>query len=95
MKYYKVIKENFLWDVGAILSAGGNSNGYTPIDEIFRKHEDHSEYISTHIVEESPEYFTRVYKVDLVTRTCYEVKEKAKELLEKSFKGAKIDEDAE
>lgn len=88
MKHYKVIKENFLWEVGAILEPTSNCSeykGYEPIDEVYKKH-DGGEYISKNIVENSPDYFQRVYKVDLLTRTVYETKEKAKELLEKAFK---------
>ena len=83
MKYYKVIKENFLWDVGAILKL--IEKGYVPIDDIYKKHEG-NEYITLNIVESSPDYFERVYKVDLATRVVYELKEKAKELLSKSYK---------
>lgn len=86
MKYYKVIKENFLWEVGAILHENQNKCGYVPIDDIYRIHENNSEYITQSIVENSSEYFQRVYKVDLVTRVLYETKEKAKELMEKQFK---------
>jgi len=87
MRYYKVIKENFLWEVGAILDTSANSNGYAPIDDVYVKHEDNAkEYISSKIVEDSPEYFQRVWKVNLATRVIYETKDKAKELIEKQFK---------
>lgn len=86
MKYYKVIKENFLWEAGAILVDGyDNGKGYQVIDDIFKKHEA-GEYISTEIIENSPEYFERVYKIDLVTRVLYEVKDKAMELMKGQFK---------
>ena len=85
-KYYKVIKENFIWEVGAIITNENDSSGYEPVEEIYNVHPDAvDEYISSSVVENSPEYFQRVYKVDLVTRTVYEVKEKAKELLSRSF----------
>lgn len=85
MKYYKVIKENFLWEVDSILSNAGMDNGYRPVDDVFKRH-DGNEYITSDIVENEPEYFQRVYKVDLATRVVYEVKERAKELLAKSYK---------
>ena len=85
MKYYKVIKENFLWEVGAII--GYEGSGYRPIDSIFKESEyDETEYISEKIVENYPEYFQRVYKVDLATRVLYETKDKAIELINKQFK---------
>lgn len=85
-KFYKVIKENFLWEVGAVLKQNSNSNGYVPVDDIYKNHEDSNEYISAKIIEASPEYFQRVYKVNLVTQVVYEVKEKAKELVDKQYK---------
>lgn len=86
MKYYKVIKENFLWEVGAILQKNTSGNGYEPIDDIFKIFPDTNEYISSNIVEKSPEYFQRVYKVDLVTRVVYETKDRAKEIISKMYK---------
>ena len=85
-KYYKVIKENFLWEVGAILVKEKNDNGYVPIDDVYLKVEDSTEYITTKIVEASPKYFKRVYKINLATRVLYETKDKAKELISKQYK---------
>jgi hypothetical protein len=90
-KYYKVIKDNFLWEEGGILeydeklSASGKG-GYQVIDSLFKKHEDSNEYISADIIEDSPDFFERVYKVDLATRVIYETKEKAKELIAGLYK---------
>ena len=86
MKYFKVIKENFLWEIGCILKLREDNTGYTPVDDIFKKHEG-NEYITKHIVEGSPEYFEQVYRVDLATRVLYEVKDKARELITKQYKG--------
>lgn len=85
MKFYKVIKENFLWEVGCILKINETGNGYVPTHDIYKKFEG-SEYISVPIVENCPEYFQQVYEVNLVSRVVYEVKEKARELLESQFK---------
>lgn len=84
-KFYKVIKENFLRDIGAIIQTNSWLNWYEPIDEIYKKHEG-NEYITSHIIENSPEYFQRVYAVNLLTKTVYKIKEQAKEMLEKQYK---------
>lgn len=86
MKYYKVLKENFLWEVGTILHPSINSPGYIPVDPIYYKIEDCVEYISSKIIETSPEYFQRVYKVDLVTQVIYEVRDRAISMLESKYK---------
>lgn len=84
-KYYKVIKDNFLWEEGAIISNTANSEGgYIPIDPAFIKHENNAtEYITAGIIENSPETFERVYPVNLATKTIYKSREEARELLKK------------
>lgn len=71
-KYYRVLKDTFLWKEGAILENNvNNGNGYTPIEDIwdaegltFQKKTTNStgEYISAVVIENSPEWFERVYK---------------------------------
>ena len=83
-KFYKVIKDNFLWEEGAILKQTQNGTGYEPVDDLYKKHEG-NEYITSVIVENSPETFVRVYPVNLVTRTVYKLKEEAKAIMSKSM----------
>ena len=61
-RYYRVIKDNFLWDVGAILSNENNNSQYVPIEDIWNKFEDQYECITATYIEESPKFFERVYK---------------------------------
>lgn len=89
-KYYRVIKENFLWEVGAVIaqnSCGDTGEGYSPVDEVFRNEHLPSEYISNPIIENTPEYFERVYPVNLLSKTVYKAKQEAKEMLQKEYKG--------
>lgn len=58
-KYYRVIKENFLWEVGAIIS-NKNGDGFFPVEDIWNKTKEQDEWISETIVEGQPEYFQRV-----------------------------------
>jgi hypothetical protein len=84
MLYYKVIKENFLFETGAILKQ--ERSGYVPVNRAFYTDavpDDCSEYISSKIVENNPEYFKKVYAVDLLTKTVYKIKEEALEILKK------------
>lgn len=89
MKYYRVIKDNFLWEDGAILKQNSDNSGYVPVDDIFCKIEHTNEYISKDIIEKSPEYFEKVYKVDLLTKVVYETKDRAKELITRGYKDKK------
>ena len=79
MKYYKVIKDTFMWEVGAILGEGarGNSSGYVGIEDIWDKHKNMTEYISKSIIENSPEFFERVY-TDNVEKMVFKTKEQLK-----------------
>lgn len=81
-KYYKVIKENPLWEVGAIISNEKDSTEYIGVNDIWDKFEDMAEYLSPVIVEKSPEFFQRVYKSG-IDKIVYLTKEKLKEAYEK------------
>ncbi len=83
-KFYRVLKDNFLWDEEAIISDSaefGCSGGYVSIDDVFTKECVGTEYISRNIIEQSPDYFQRVYPINLLTRTVYKIREEAKEIL--------------
>lgn len=87
-KFYKVVKENFLWHVGAILELNERQNGYVPYEgstvwDVSGLNED--EYISCRVVESSPEYFEQVYPVNLIKNIVFKGKEEARRLLEGSF----------
>lgn len=90
MKYYKVIKEHPVWQIGTILKKEEKLSQYNAIDEIYLKDipgVNNSWGEGAALVENCPEWFQRVYKVDTLTKVVYEVKEKALELLQKNFKG--------
>ncbi len=90
VKYYRVIKENFLWKVGAIVQKDVvRSEHYSPIDnsDLWSEVEvEHSEHISGKVVENSPKYFERVYPVNLLTKTVYKAKKEALEMISNDFK---------
>lgn len=82
MKYYRVKKDTFLWAEGAVLKI--NDNGYIPIEDIWNKTEDQTEYITCRLVEKNPEWFERVYKDDL-KGLYYRTKDQMVELYGKTF----------
>ena len=90
-KFYRVIKDNFLWEKGAILqntASGSTGQGYQPISDIWDTTEHNStEYISAKIIESNPEWFERVYQINLLSKTVYKLKAEAKEFTNKEFKG--------
>ncbi len=89
-KFYKVLKDNFLWSKGAILKQDKNTGreakcyGYQTISDVWdtTDHND-NEYISGAIIENNPEWFVRVYPINLVSKTVYKLKEEAKTLMAK------------
>lgn len=88
-KYYRVKQDNFMWEKGAILKRSENLGskdscyGYEPINDLYNAGDNQTEYISGYIIESRPEWFERVYPVNLVTKTVYKLKEEAKELFSK------------
>lgn len=82
-RFYKVIKETPAWDVGAIIKHDG-SDGYVALNDLFNKeHTGRGYFESGTIIENSPEWFERVYPVSLVTKTVYKAKAEAREMFSK------------
>ena len=91
MKYYKVIKDHPLWEVGAILQKEKGDNRYRAIDDIFVKDvkgaTDNYWYEDSLLVENRPEWFERVYKISILKQAKYVVKDKAKKILKEQYEG--------
>lgn len=87
-KFYKVLKDTPLWEAGAVIQFCpelGSKGGYVAVEEIFNKEFTGKEFLGRRIVENSPEWFQKVYKVNLLTKAVYRVREEAKELFNKEF----------
>lgn len=87
-KFYRVIKENPLWHVGAILKV--NNGECHPVDgtDVWDMTEvNGGEYLSERIVEASPNYFQRVYQVNLLSKIVYKLKEEARSFYDETFNG--------
>jgi len=87
MKYYRVVKDTFLWNKGAILKLGedlGNGEGgYMPIEDIWNANDSvPNEYINAKIIEASPEWFERVY-ADNLEKMVFKTKAQMKESFSK------------
>lgn len=64
-KYYRVLKDTFLWEKGAILSNESDYSQYSPIEDIWDKFTEQNECISAPYIEQSPKWFQRVYVSNL------------------------------
>lgn len=86
MKYYRVKQDTFLWKAGAIIQDQDKGH-YLPIEDIWNKTPEQSEYISGKIIEstETSDYFERVYKNSL-TGTLYQTKDQLLALYQAAFK---------
>lgn len=97
MKFYRVIKDHPYWEVGAIISNDGEEgsdqkkNNYSAISELWNKeqHEMESPEEYREVVEKSPDYFERVYKVSVLKQVKYLPKDKARKLHDNLYKGDK------
>jgi hypothetical protein len=83
-KYYRIIKDHPLWEVGAILSNEGHSGGtYSPIEDIWSKIEGCDDYTDGKtMVENQPEFYERVYK-DRLDKMIFYTKTEMKKVYEK------------
>lgn len=93
-KFYRAKKDSFLWKQGAILlfdKKEGSDGGYEPIEEgLWEATENNGEeYISARIIENTPEWFERVYPTgtDSITgKVNYQDRENVMEKFNKQFK---------
>lgn len=88
-KYYKCIKDNFMWVKGAILESNGN--GYRPISDLWNKVDLRTEYISDHIIEnpENKDFFERVYEITHDKRRVFLPKKEAQKMFDAFYEGEK------
>lgn len=93
-KYYRVLKDNFLWKEGVILKFGSKNWvewWYVPIEDIWNKTEFQTtnwrEYISAPIVEadSNKDFFERIYTDDL-KRKVFKTKDQLTEFYKNNFK---------
>lgn len=73
---YRVLKDNFLWKKDAILKKNYDGDGYVAVDDLHTLPNTGSEYISSRIVENSPEWFEPIE--DTVWQRFVEKVEQAK-----------------
>lgn len=82
-KFYRVIKETPAWGVDAIITNTGTNGGYQAVNRIWDKEcaEDIQYYEHKQVVEKSPDYFARVYKVKVDGKDTYKPKEEAQKII--------------
>lgn len=87
-KYYRVKKDTFMWDKGAIISNQGDSAQYRPISDLWNHVDLGDEYISAHIIEDkdNSDFFERVYEVSVLGKAKYLTKAAAKAAHEELYK---------
>lgn len=81
---YRVLKDNFLWKKDAILKKADHGYGYVSIDKLYDMPNVDTEYISSHIVENSPEWFEPIE--DTVWEKFVEKVDRAKRELVKKMR---------
>lgn len=86
-KFYRVVKDHSMWEVGAILSVEDGSDTAHPISDLWNKHDflgtDWGE--GTELVEKS-DFFERVYETNWLGKQLYVSREKAREMAAKLYK---------
>lgn len=87
-KFYKVIKDHPMWEVGTILSNERESGHYSPISELYVKDIEgvsDSWCEGSKLIENQPEWFEKVYKVTVLKQAKYLTKELAKKAHEELY----------
>lgn len=87
VKYYRVLKDTPLLRAGAIISDVETTRGYTAISDVWDSIEGLEGYWEgVYLVENSPEWFERVYETSFLGKVAYHTKDKAREIAAKAFK---------
>jgi hypothetical protein len=87
-RYFRAKKDSFLWVAGAIIKKEDDEKGYAPIDDsrVWDVTEvNNGEYITANIIENCPEWFEEVYKINMITRCIYKLKAEAREILNAEY----------
>jgi hypothetical protein len=87
-KYYRVVKDHPIWEVGTILSNEKDERNYYPISDVFVKEIeglDDNWYEDSKLIENQSEWFERVYEMSQGSKLVFVTKEKAKEMASKFF----------
>ncbi len=87
MKFYRVKQDNPVWKQGAIIKE--ESGGYVGISDLWNvsEHEDADTQYGSYTVENSPDWFERVYELSMLGKTKYVLKEAAMKRHEEMFEG--------
>ena len=100
-KFYKVMQDTYLFKKGAVLSNKDNSSQFKAThdiwnvegNDILNKFMSGEPGIASDIVENSPEWFQRVYSKKSLTGIYYVTKEKLRDLLESGKIGEDVEEE--
>lgn len=87
IKYYRVLKDTFMWNKDSIIQDNGNGE-YRSIEDFMDRVDLQTEYISARIIEDkgNAEFFERVYRRGCAEQFLFETAETMKELVNKGFK---------
>lgn len=89
-KYYRIIKDHPVWEVGAILTNKESRSEYRPISNLWNKdlknRENADFYESASLVEHQPEWFQQAYEISTLGKLTYGTKEAAKAAAAAMFK---------
>lgn len=84
-KYYRVIKEHPVWELGAILHY--DDDEYAPISDVWNKFDEFEGLCeNVRVVELSPDYFERVYPIGDLKKRIFGNRTQAKAAADAMFK---------
>lgn len=93
-KFYRVIKDYTLWEVGAIVSNQNTEAEYHAVDAVFAKELDNGKttegyYECSAVVENCKEFFERVYPIGELKKMLFGNKKQAQAAAAALYKGEK------
>lgn len=82
-RYYRVVKDHPLWEVGAILANKDNPKRVEPISDVWNKWETNESagYGTTLEAAEMSDHYERVYEVGFIGKVKYLTKQAAQKVI--------------
>lgn len=86
-KYYRVVKEHPAWEIGAVLVSEEAKKRYSPLNDIWDKHESSNGWVEGAELVEVSDWFERVYPIGKLEKMVFGTKEQARKAIESFYKG--------
>lgn len=85
-KYYRVVKDHPLWEVGAVISNENDEDSFSSINELYDKFDDMDSWTEGAKLVEQSDWFERVYPIGKLEKMIFGNKAAARDAAARTYK---------